>query len=236
MKNKYLAIYNQIVRQIQNGSIEPNTTLPSENDLGEHYGASRETIRKALLLLAQNGYIHKIKGKGSVVLDVSKLDFPISGLVSFKEIARKMGKPSKTLVPELTLIKPDKFLMNRLSVSRDDEVWKVVRVRVIEDERIILDKDFFNKQFVPTLTKEVCEDSIYEYLENEVGIVISFAKKEFVVEDATEEDRQYLDLGIYNMVVVVRNYVYLHDASLMQYTESRHRPDKFRFVDFARRN
>lgn len=30
-------------------------------------------------------------------------------------------------------------------------------------------------------------------------------------------------------------YVYLEDASLLQYTESRHRLDKFRFVDFARR-
>jgi GntR family transcriptional regulator, trehalose operon transcriptional repressor len=236
MTNKYLAIYNQIVGQIQNGAIEPNTTLPSENELGEQYGASRETIRKALLLLAQNGYIHKIKGKGSIVLDVSKLDFPISGLVSFKEIAQKMGKKSQTLVPELTLIKPDKLLMNRLNVPSSAEVWKVIRVRVIEDERIILDKDFFNKEFVPSLTKEVCEDSIYEYLENDLGIVISFAKKEFVVEEATEEDKQYLDLGTYNMVVVVRNYVYLNDASLLQYTESRHRPDKFRFVDFARRN
>ena len=30
--------------------------------------------------------------------------------------------------------------------------------------------------------------------------------------------------------------VYLEDTSLFQYTESRHRPDKFQFVDFARRN
>ena len=36
-------------------------------------------------------------------------------------------------------------------------------------------------------------------------------------------------------IVVVRNFVYLDDASLFQYTESRHRLDKFRFVDFARR-
>jgi GntR family transcriptional regulator, trehalose operon transcriptional repressor len=35
---------------------------------------------------------------------------------------------------------------------------------------------------------------------------------------------------------VIKNYVYLEDASLFQFTESRHRPDKFRFVDFARRS
>lgn len=37
-------------------------------------------------------------------------------------------------------------------------------------------------------------------------------------------------------VVVVRNYVYLEDTTLFQYTESRHRLDKFQFVDFARRS
>jgi GntR family transcriptional regulator, trehalose operon transcriptional repressor len=36
-------------------------------------------------------------------------------------------------------------------------------------------------------------------------------------------------------VVVIRSQVYLDDANLFQFTESRHRPDKFRFVDFARR-
>ena len=37
------------------------------------------------------------------------------------------------------------------------------------------------------------------------------------------------------MVVVVKSYTYLEDRSLFQYTESRHRTDKFKFVDFARR-
>ncbi len=55
------------------------------------------------------------------------------------------------------------------------------------------------------------------------------------MERATKEDKRYLDLQDFNMVVVVKSYTYLSDASLFQYTESRHRPDKFKFVDFARR-
>jgi GntR family trehalose operon transcriptional repressor len=79
----------------------------------------------------------------------------------------------------------------------------------------------------------VCEYSLYEYFEKELGLVISFAKKEIAVEEATDEDKKYLDLKGYTHVVVVKNHVYLDDASLVQYTESRHRLDKFRFVDFA---
>ncbi|QEK12815.1 trehalose operon repressor [Crassaminicella thermophila] len=235
MNSKYLNIYNEIASKIENGEIKPNEKLSSENELVKEYDTSRETIRKALNLLAQNGYIQKIRGKGSFVLDINKFDFPVSGLISFKELAEKIGKKSKTILHALEIIKPDKFLMNQLNISQNEDVWKVIRVREIGNEKIILDKDFFNKKLVPTLTRQVCEDSIYEYIENKLELKISFAKKVITVEVPTEEDRKYLDLDEYSMIVVVKNYVYLDDASLFQYTESRHRPDKFRFVDFARR-
>ncbi|WP_027417185.1 trehalose operon repressor [Aneurinibacillus terranovensis] len=236
MQNKYFTIYHDIANQIQNGIIKPNRKLPSENELVEQYGVSRETIRKALNLLSQNGYIQKIQGKGSLVLDMSKFNFPISGLVSFRELANKMGKQSNTVVHVLELITPDDYLMDQLNTSDEEQVWKVIRSREIEGEKIILDKDFLSKKFVPELTQAICEHSIYDYLENRLGLTISFAKKEISVEDTTDEDRKYLDVEGYQSMVVVKNYVYLDDATLFQYTESRHRPDKFRFVDFARRN
>ncbi|WP_099191262.1 trehalose operon repressor [Tepidibacter mesophilus] len=236
MVSKYLIIYNEIKEKVENGDIKPSTKLASENELMKEYNVSRDTIRKALNLLEQNGYIQKIKGKGSFVLNINKFDFPISGLTSFKELANKMGVKSNTILEEFELIKPDDFLMNQLNISKNSDVWKVIRVREIKDQRIILDKDFFNKKYISQLTEEVCKDSVYEYIEGELGLKIGFAKKEITMQKATKEDRKYLDLEEYDMIVVVKNYTYLDDMSLFQYTESRHRPDKFRFVDFARRN
>ena len=40
-----------------------------------------------------------------------------------------------------------------------------------------------------------------------------------------------MDIGDYNMVVVVKSHTYLENNTLFQCTESRHQPDKFRFVD-----
>lgn len=98
-----------------------------------------------------------------------------------------------------------------------------------------MDKDYLITRTVQHISKDIAEASIYDYLENNLGLIISFAKKEIIVEEPTAEDHELLDLeGFYN-VVVIKNYVYLDDATLFQYTESRHRPDKFRFVDFARR-
>ncbi|MEH7108618.1 MULTISPECIES: trehalose operon repressor [Bacillaceae] len=236
MTNKYLTIYNHIVEQIKNGEIPPQTLLPSENELSEQFSTSRETIRKALNLLSQNGYIQKVRGKGSIVIDVSKFDFPVSGLVSFKELANKMGRKPVTIVNQLELIKPDSYIRNELQLSGKDQVWKVIRTREMGGEKIILDKDYINKRYVPFLSEEICANSIYEYLENELNLTISFAKKEIVVVEPTSEDRALLDLEGFHNIVVIKNHVYLDDASLFQYTESRHRPDKFRFVDFARRS
>ncbi|MBD5642646.1 trehalose operon repressor [Clostridium botulinum] len=235
MESKYLTIYNEISNKIENNKIQSGEKLSSENEMMKEYNVSRDTIRKALNLLESNGYIQKVKGKGSFVLDINKFDFPVSGLTSFKELSTRMGVESNTLVKELKLTKPDNFLMKQLNLSKNDDVWKVIRVREIDNKKIILDKDFFNKKYVPLLTKDICENSIYEYLENELGLKISFAKKEITVQQATQEDKSYLDFENYNMIVVVKNYIYLDDMSLFQYTESRHRPDRFKFVEFARR-
>lgn len=230
-----MKIYEEIAVQIQEGSLKSGSLLPSENELAIRYETSRETIRKALKMLSEEGYIHKVQGKGSIVLDVKRLDFPISGLTSFKELTQKMGQRAKTSVVVLEKGLPDLYIRQQLKLAKNEHIWEIARVREIDGEKIILDKDFLAAKFVPNITEEICRNSIYEYMEGELGLSISFAKKIITVEDPTEEDRLYIDLSGFQKVVVVKNYVYLDDASLFQYTESRHRPDKFRFVDFARR-
>ncbi|AQS56515.1 trehalose operon repressor [Novibacillus thermophilus] len=235
MQKKYLSIYRDLANKIQDNRWKKGDMLPSEHELADKYDTSRETIRKALNLLVQDGYIQKIRGKGSVILDVDKWDLPVSGIVSFKELATKLKLDAHTAVHELSIVKADETLRAKLSTDVGELVWKVIRVREISGEKVILDKDFLKQKHVPVLTKDICENSIYDYLENELGLTISFARKEIVVEDPTEEDDTLLDLNGFSNVVVIKSKVYLSDASLFQYTESRHRPDKFRFVEFARR-
>ncbi|WP_347551026.1 trehalose operon repressor [Pseudalkalibacillus hwajinpoensis] len=234
-QTKYQQIYQELSSKIQDGSYKPNNKLPSEHELAETYGTSRETIRKALNLLSQNGMIQKIKARGSVVLDLNRYDFPVSGLVSFKEISEKMNQSSRTIVHYLEKESPTEWVREQLELDKEALVWHVVRGREIDGEKIILDRDYFPARSVPELTRTICENSIYDYLENDMGLTVSYAKKEIVVEEVDEDDRRYMDLKDYDHVVVVRNYVYLSDTTLIEYTESRHRLDKFRFVDFARR-
>ncbi|MBR8645494.1 GntR family transcriptional regulator [[Brevibacterium] frigoritolerans] len=58
---------------MEEGAFPINSKLPSESSFMEEYDISRDTVRKSLQLLEQNGYIHKIKGKGSFCLGFQQI-------------------------------------------------------------------------------------------------------------------------------------------------------------------
>ena len=124
MDKKYLNIYNIIVNKIESKEYQSNDKLPSEKELMDQYNVSRDTVRKSLNMLEQNGYIQKTKGKGSFVLDINKFNFPVSGVVSFKEIAQKSTSNIKTFVEFLDCIYPKKNIARGLEITEDEKVWR----------------------------------------------------------------------------------------------------------------
>lgn len=58
MNNKYLTIYSDIVEEIKTETLK-RIVFTFWNELKDTYNTSRETIRKALNLLSQNGYIQR---------------------------------------------------------------------------------------------------------------------------------------------------------------------------------
>ena len=60
-------------------------------------------------------------------------------------------------------------------------------------------------------------------------------KKEILISPIDNRDKILLDLGKDQHVVSVRSQVHLADGRQFQFTESRHKLDKFHFVDFVER-
>ncbi|WP_208560534.1 trehalose operon repressor [Marinilactibacillus kalidii] len=233
--SKFHEIFIDIEAAILNQTYKSGDLLPSENVLTKKYNVSRETIRKALTLLLENGYIQKKQGKGSIVLDVKRFDFPISGLTSYKELQDSQKISSETILIENKVITIPKHIANFLKVSEDTTVHAVIRTRKVDEEVVILDKDYLLTSVIEHLPNEEAAHSLYHYIENKLGLKIGYARKEFTVEPVTYEDKHLMTLHDDHHIVVTRSDVHLEDTRLFQYTESRHRLDKFRFVDFARR-
>ena len=64
----YLPIYDLLHDDIVKGVYPTGSLFPSENTLSEKYNVSRNTLRQALAILQQDGFIHKQQGKGTVVI------------------------------------------------------------------------------------------------------------------------------------------------------------------------
>ncbi len=72
MMSKYEQIYTEISNSIDNRQLKEGCKIPSETELMKQYEASRGTVRKAVDLLQERGYVQKIHGKGVFVLKRKK--------------------------------------------------------------------------------------------------------------------------------------------------------------------
>lgn len=234
-ESKYVTIYKEWKEKIESGKIAEGERLPTESSLMESYQVSRDTVRKSLNLLEQNGYIQRGRGRASLVMPKQRYTFPLSEIASFQEVNKLSNAHAETEVVNLDILQDSHKIKKIFQQSVNGEVYELIRVRRMKDEAVILDKDYFVRDVVPRLPLNECKVSVYRYLEEELGLQISYAVKEITVQKANAEDYELLDMGDYNMVVVVKSHTYLENNTLFQCTESRHRPDKFRFVDLAKR-
>ena len=233
---KYDAIYQDLKEKIEAEIYATGSLLPSESALQDMYQASRDTVRKALRLLKDDGFIQSQKGKGSTVINRQEYVFPVSGVVSYAESAAQFHLQTRTVVLTnhfATL--PAKSFKDVDPTVEVKQMRLLKRVRYLENEPDIIDIDYLDPKVVPPSPESEAKDSLYAYLEGPVGLTIAYATKEITVEAATEEDQRYLKIPPSAVVVVVRSCSSLTDTTKFQYTESRHRADRFKFHDFARR-
>ena len=115
------------------------------------------------------------------------------------------------------------------------EVYYIQRLHYLDELPLILSHNYFLKEAVPGLTKEIAENSIYQYLEQTLHMTIVNSKRIMTVEKMTQIDEKYLKIaaGNYNGMAVVSSQTYNSDGVMFEYTQSRHRPDYFRFYDNA---
>ena len=226
---KYQEIFNDLQEKILNGSYLAGVLLPTEKELQDQYKVSRDTVRKALRLLTEKGLIQKVQGRGSQVLKQELLNFPVSGLTSYKELVDSLGLNSQTRVISLDLMTVDEQTALQTGFPEGSQVWKLLRTRSIDGIVSVLDLDYLAKDCVPNLTQEIAQTSIYAHLEEELGLDISYAQKEITIQASTERERLLMD-NQDDYLVLIRSRVYLGDTRQFQYTESRHKIDKFQFA------
>jgi DNA-binding LacI/PurR family transcriptional regulator len=65
----YQRIYNYLLEEINSGGLKSGDRTPTEKELCQQFGVSRITSKRALEMLAADGYITRFRGKGSFIRD-----------------------------------------------------------------------------------------------------------------------------------------------------------------------
>lgn len=129
----------------------------------------------------------------------------------------------------------DEKISRRTTFPVGTELYYIQRLHFLDDKPLIINHNYFLKSAVPGLCPEIAEKSIYQYLEETLHMTIVNSKRVMTVEKITQIDEKYLEMNVndYNCVAVISSQTYNSDGIMFEYTESRHRPDYFRFQDNA---
>lgn len=234
---KYDRIYAELRDRIEQGEYGYQELLPSENTLVGEFDCSRNTVRRAIQNLADDGYVQSIHGKGVQIIyqPYEQSEFMLSGIESLKEAVARNKKEYTTKVVCFAELVVDEKIHVRTTFPIGEEIYYIQRVRYIDGKALIIDHNYFLKSVVRELTPEIAERSVYEYMEQVLGETIVTTKRKMTVERQTEIDGKYLDLKDYNCLAVVSSMTYNAEGVMFEYTQSRHRPDCFVFYDTAHR-
>jgi GntR family transcriptional regulator len=228
-KPLYQIVSEAILRQIESGELKPNDRLPSEHDLGEIYSVGRNTVRRAISDLVNDGVLRTVAGLGTFVED-SLLTKTAEYLYGMSQEMRLHQKDITSQVLEARLISADPYLTRRLQVQLGAEVVFLYRVREMDGEPVAIERSYLPHALcLGILEYDFAEHSLYETLSRVYDRRPYSADQEIEASLATSEVARLLKLTPPVVVLVFRRETRLATGEVIEYVDSELRADRFRF-------
>ncbi|MBE6083428.1 MAG: GntR family transcriptional regulator [Tissierellaceae bacterium] len=137
---KYKLLSDKICEVFSN--TQDGSALPSERELCNIFKVSRTTVRKALKILADEGKITKISGKGFVLAKNNLNITTKMYTVGFYNDLASQGKKVSSKVIYQTVIKADQNLSQKLQIQPEDTVFHLLRLRSVEGIKYSLSESY----------------------------------------------------------------------------------------------
>lgn len=234
---KYTEIYIALRARIEGGRYAFRQFLPSEKALTAEFGVTRNTLRKALRHLSSQGYVQSMQGRGVQVIYRPRTSPRIflSNIESFAEASERMGMTPSTVLLSSRRTVVDDALASVSGLPAGAGALSIQRLRLLDGRPVIVDRSWFLTAVVPSIPDEAAVSSIYDYLENELGVRTHSSCRIVTIEAADELDRRHLDLRGLECVGVVEALGFDAGGTPFEYTLSHHVPRTFGFVSVAQR-
>lgn len=169
---QYKKIYEILRKHILTGVYAEGSLLPSENELCAVHNITRPTVRQALEVLVQEGFIQKKQGKGSIVRKPPQ-DI---GILSISGTASAIGNQYlQTQILQKPQIKPwpEDFPFELSQTERESGCIYIERLRLVDEQPVFYDINHLPNINLPRFTSRSLENkSLFETLRTQYQIEI----------------------------------------------------------------
>lgn len=190
MKNpQYKILQSDLKSKILSAELKEGELLPSENDLCRQYKVTRSTVRKALDLLVNEGYIIKKQGKGSIV----NLKRNSLGLLSFRGFSDVLGKTrskinSVMLQDPILIHWPKNFFYDLSQEELSAKTYFVSRLRFVERDPVMLEYTYIpNLELDDFLSHPMVNNSLFQTLRKRYHIDVKSVSQDLHAIAASDE-------------------------------------------------
>lgn len=230
----FVPLYQQLkeimIENIDKGVWNPGDKIYSEQQLSEQFEVSRNTAKKAIEDLVQEGILYRIQGKGTF-LSHPKIEQSLSAFYSFSQVLKEKGLKPKDIILEVSVEKATHKIAKALQISKGEEVIMLRRLRCANEEPIILEYSYFPKTRIEDIDKLslVGEMPLYDVLRTEFGIIVNSAKETFEPILIREEEEQYLDVELGSPALLLERTAYDLSKQPVEFCKSIVRGDRCKF-------
>ena len=197
-------VYNSLKNQIETEDVKVGDFLPPEPELQKTFHVSRTTVRKAVEMLAQQGFVYIRQGKGTQVMDF-KATQKLANVTSFSETLREKGAAVTQADLRIDFVNAPRRIALDLQVQPAERLVKIERVTLANGTPIALMTNYLVPAIVPGIEKRIGGmSSLYSFLESEYSLVIEGATDFISARDATPAEAHRLQIPEHSPLLVVR--------------------------------
>ena len=168
----YIKIYEILKRQIIDGEYQVGELLPPEPELEKRFHVSRTTIRRAVEMLSQEGYLKAKQGRGTQVLDF-KHKRRRNLVTSISETLRQKGFDVRPSSMQIDLIQAGEQIAQDLEISPGERIVRIQRIQFANNQPIAIMHNHLLPDLVPGIEGYLNKfTSLYRFLETRYNIAI----------------------------------------------------------------
>lgn len=210
----YRQMYISLKKDIKEGRYTPGSFLPTESEMETEYGVSRTTVRKAISLLANEGYLSVTQGRGTEVRDISTSQH-LNKITSITATLKQRGYKVTTQGLAVEKITAPDFIKEILSLKEGEQAYHIQRVQSADGKPICIIENYLAVNMVPDFALKASDCvSLYTYLENDCGIILKDAVERITAVSASFTQSQILRVPVNTPLLHSKRITYTEQGAL----------------------